>query len=479
MNAVLHSIRFRLFLTVGLVVVVALVVVAAFTSRVTRTEFNRFLSLTLPLEEGTPDPALKQRLEGFYERHGSWEGVDSILKLLPQGEQRARGVVLVDARGEITETSAPDLLKGKIRTGPDSMIIVNMTVRRGDGETREEVRFRGHQRELTDQKGQQVGAFFSMPVEPPHRRTFRREFLVSVNRWLLGVVLGVGALALVSTALLARRILRPVEELTSIAREMGRGDLSRRATVKSKDEISELARTFNGMADGLSRIERLRRNMVEDIAHELRTPLTNVRCQLEALQDGLVQPDRDVIDSLHEEVLALSRLVGTMQDLALAEAGQLPLNLERLGVHEEIEKVARSFRGANPEGGALRLELDLPDALPEAQADGERFRQILRNLLTNAVRHGGPEGRVTVGARPREGMIEISVSDQGPGIAEEDLPFVFERFYRADRSRQRETGGAGLGLAIAKQLVEAQGGRIWVNTKPGEGAEFVFTLPIA
>lgn len=472
-----HSIRFRLLLTVGMVVVVALLAVAAFTSRATRTEFNRFLALTVPMTEVAPPGEMRIKLEGFYDRHGSWEGVDTLLQTFQCGPGIG-GLVIVDATGRITETSEPDILRGRLKTEADSTLVVTV-IRREEGTvSREEVRFRSPRQQLRDSSGQAVGSFLALPREAPHRTRPRREFLHSVNRWLLAAVFGAGALALASTALVARRMLRPVEELTSIAQEMSRGDLSRRASVRSKDEIGELARTFNTMADGLARIEKLRRNMVEDVAHELRTPLTNMRCQLEALQDGYAKPDCEVIDSMHEEVMVLSRLVENLQDLALAEAGQLRLSPGPLDTREEIERLVRGLvLPRNGDVATVRIEVD--EGLPQAFADPERFRQVLRNLLSNALRHAGPEGTVTVEARRASGMIEISVQDTGPGIAAEDLPFVFERFYRADPSRQRDTGGAGLGLSIAKQLVEAQGGTIRVESEVGEGARFRFTVPVA
>jgi signal transduction histidine kinase len=232
------------------------------------------------------------------------------------------------------------------------------------------------------------------------------------------------------------------------------------------------------MAGSLARTERLRRTMVTDVAHELRTPLTNLRGYLEALQDGVASPGPEVIASLHEEAVHLSRLVDDLQDLALAEAGQLPLERRPVPVADVVAPVARLLA---PQASAhgVTLETDLPPDLPPVDADPGRARQIVHNLLGNAVRHTPSGGRVRVTALPAGPEVEVRVTDTGEGIPPEHLPHVFERFYRADRSRARATGGAGIGLAIVKQLVEAHGGRVGVVSLPGLGSTFRFTLPTA
>jgi signal transduction histidine kinase len=275
---------------------------------------------------------------------------------------------------------------------------------------------------------------------------------------------------------LSRRILDPVASLTEAARRMEKGQLSQRVPVTTNDEIGQLAHAFNAMAEGLARAEGLRRNLVTDVAHELRTPLTNVRGYLEALRDGVLEPTPAVIKLLHEEALLLNRLIDDLQDLALAEAGQLKLAPVPAPPGELIQGAVLA---AQPAAAAknITLQVEIPPDLPAAPMDEARIAQVLRNLLANALAHTPQHGRVVVGARTTETAIEVSVQDTGDGIPAEDLPFVFERFYRADKSRARETGGAGLGLAIVRQLVAAHGGQVWAESLAGQGARLTFTLP--
>jgi signal transduction histidine kinase len=340
-------------------------------------------------------------------------------------------------------------------------------------------------------------------------------FLDSVRQELIIAVVVAGLVALVLTWLLSRRILGPVEALTAAAGRMEKGDLSQHVEVKSHDEIGKLAHAFNSMTDGLSRMEQLRRNMVTDVAHELRTPIANIRGYLEAMQDGIVTPDAEVIESLHEEAMLLTRLVEDLQELELAEAGKLTLVLQHVEPAEVIEQAVTATQPAAIEKG-ISLKANLPPNLPIIEADPERIGQVLRNLLNNAIKHTPAGGHVDVSAcvqwavgsgqwadddsspsahrpttgrralhtahrtlpTPSVGFLEVSVKDSGPGIAPEHLPHIFDRFYRADQSRARSTGGAGLGLAIVKELVEMHGGHVRAESTPGQGAAFYFTLPL-
>ena len=302
-------------------------------------------------------------------------------------------------------------------------------------------------------------------------------YITAINQALLWAVLGTGIFALILTWVLTRGILHPVEDLTGAVRRMTSGDLKQRVTVTSKDEIGDLAHSFNVMADNLARAEQARRHMVSDVAHELRTPLSNIRGYLEAMQDGVVERSCEAINSLHEEALLLNRLVDDLQLLALADAGHLPLVRHPTQVGDVVEK-ALQVASLRVNGSGIQLSVAVERNLPLLDVDAERIGQVLRNLLNNAFAYTPQRGKITVNAQRHSDSVEVSVLNTGEGIPSEHLPYLFDRFYRADKSRSRATGGSGLGLAIVKQLVEAHGGTVWAESKVGEWAKFTFALPI-
>jgi signal transduction histidine kinase len=296
------------------------------------------------------------------------------------------------------------------------------------------------------------GYLFLLPREelPTPRRAVDRAFV-----WIFSIALLFGVVMAVA---IGRWITVPIERLTDATRRMERGDLSARVAPGGGPELAALATGFNAMAAALDRNETLRRRMVTDVAHELRAPLTNIRCELESMQDGLSAMN---VASLHEEVMHLSRLVDDLQTLSLAEAGALEIAPRPVSVAALVRRASATVAAEGPE-----------DLL--VMADPTRVVQILTNLLTNAQTYSS-DVRVRWRREGDEALIEVI--DRGPGIAADQLPHIFERFYRVDPSRSRHTGGAGLGLPIVKQLVLAQGGRVWAESRPGEGSTFSFTLP--
>jgi signal transduction histidine kinase len=285
------------------------------------------------------------------------------------------------------------------------------------------------------------------------------------------------AIAIILTFLLSRRILSPVKALTTATRQFGKGDFSQRVTYEGKGELGELANSFNSMADNLENTQRLRRNMVADVAHELRTPLSNLKGYLEAISDGVVQPDEATIHSLNEEAVSLSHLVEDLQELSLSDAGELKMTAQPEDISRLIKETVTAIQ---PKAAAKNLTItaDLPATISPVNIDSHRIKQVLYNLLDNAIAHTPKDGKITVTACEQEGMVFVSVADTGEGIPAEDLPMIFERFYRVDKSRARATGGSGLGLTIAKRLVEAHGGTIKAESQAGNGSTFTFTLPI-
>ena len=302
------------------------------------------------------------------------------------------------------------------------------------------------------------------------------RFAAATDRSLLwaGVVAGAGGLLLVS--LTSRRALRSVRDLTAAARRMGAGDLSQRVDAGGRDEIGELSRTFNGMADALERAERQRRHLVADVAHELRTPLSNVQGYVEALRDGVLEPDAQTLATIHQQVLYLSELVEDLRLLADTEAGDFILHRERGSLADALRECIEGVR-ARAEAKGVALASRLPASAPDVSFDRTRLAQVVGNLLDNAIRHTPPGGSVSVTLEFDADAATVSIRDTGEGIPEEQLPFVFDRFYRVDPSRSRVTGGAGLGLTIARQLVEAHGGAIRAQSEPGRGTTLTFHLP--
>ena len=294
---------------------------------------------------------------------------------------------------------------------------------------------------------------------------------------ILAGVIG-GAVGILLVLLLSRRVLRSVGNLTSAARSLGAGDLSSRAHVTGHDEIAELGQAFNSMADALEDSERQRRAMVSDVAHELRTPLANIQGHIEAMQDGLLEPDATALGTIHQQALYLNRLVEDLRLLSATEARELRLELEPTSVTDIIQRVADSFR-PRAEAASVVLDTEIGEGLPLLSVDRLRIEQVVGNLVDNAIRHTPPGGTVTVSAFRDSDRVRVQIADTGAGIPADALPHVFDRLYRADSSRDRATGGTGLGLTIVRQLVEAHGGTVWVQSQEGEGSRFGFDLPIS
>jgi two-component system sensor histidine kinase BaeS len=285
--------------------------------------------------------------------------------------------------------------------------------------------------------------------------------------------------AIVASAFVTTRIVGPVRRLAAASRRIAEGHYAERVPVGSADELGELGTTFNDMATALETTERRRRELIGDVAHELRTPIATLEGYLEGLLDGLVAPEPSTWARLHTEAGRLRRLVDDLQELSRAEARQIPLAIGPV----EATKIARAamdaLRVAFSEKG-LTLSCNIPDGLPRVDTDRDRAIQVLSNLLTNALRYTPAPGEVRLMVRSTPDAVEFSVRDTGVGIGPDDVPKLFERFYRVDKSRSRGLGGSGIGLTIAKALVEAMGGRIWAESEGlGHGATFRFTLPRA
>jgi len=439
----IHSLRFRIMLAFSLVILVTVGTVFFFFSQTTKGEITRFEERV----ERTLATRMAAELTHYYRLQGSWEGIQPFVE--QWGTLSERRIILVDTEGIVVADSQGDLLGKPYEPDSPGMIL---------------------------EPPQQQGASAILYVSEA-KSTSLYILYQAIGRFLIwGASVAIAA-ALLLTFFLSRRISAPIRVLTVTAKKLGQGDFSQRVQIKDKSEVGELAQAFNSMANDLERAEQLRRNLVADVAHELRTPLSNIRGYLEAVGDGVVAADAATIRSLYEEATLLSRLVDDLQDLALAEAGELKLVFQAEDIAELINRTVAAMQSQVSAKGLL-VSIDLSDKLPPVNIDYHRISQVLRNLLENAVAHTVKGEVITVAARQQGSWIEVTVADTGEGIPAEDLPNIFERFYRVDKSRTRATGGSGLGLTIAKRLIEAHSGKIEVQSELGKGSRFSFTVPI-
>lgn len=324
--------------------------------------------------------------------------------------------------------------------------------------------------------GAQVGTLLVVPYDAPASPA--AGFRDAVTRSVLLGGLGSAGLALLVGSLLFFQIVRPLRSLATAAQGLAQGDLSHRANVRSDDEIGQLAQSFNQMAGALQRYSTERRNLIAEIAHDLRTPLAVLQGNLEAMIDGVLPAIGDELVSLHQETLLLSRLIDDLGVLSQAETGQLHLEKQEIDPGALVRRVAGLLEHRAGER-QVALVAQVEPELSTLTADPARLTQVLVNLIDNALRYAPPSSSVEVAARRVGDEIELSVCDEGPGIPNEDLPHVFNRFWRGDRARARDTGGSGLGLVIVAQLVAAHGGRVEAENQPGAGACFRIFLPLA
>ena len=437
------SLAWKLLLGYLLVVAVSITTFAVLANRSTERELRLAMGRN---PEGTLVAA--EQLAAYFRGRGSWEGVDRLYAAgQHMGGMMGRGVgvpAVVDLQGMplLGDVVGPQDVRGA------TPILVDGTI---------------------------VG--YVLPPAAGAVLQAERDLVARVNRAiLLAALLSLGA-ALIGASLLTAGMLKPVQELTSAARALAGGDLTRRVTVRTRDEVGALSEAFNHMGDSLQQAETLRRDMTADIAHELRNPLSVMQARVEAVIDGVYPPTPENLEPVLEQTRLLSRLVEDLRTLALADAGQLPLEQTEISLSGLVERTASGYAAqAEASGVDLRLHL-APDV--RVNADPGRIEQVVGNLLANAVRHAPRGTPVDVSLEVGDGRARLEITDRGEGIPAEALPYVFERFYRADRSRSRDMGGTGLGLAISRQIVQAHEGTITAANRPEGGAAFIVELPLA
>ena len=450
-----HSLFFRLTTAFLLVALVGVAVVAILANRATATGFNRFLMT----DESATWTALQAQLAQEYARTGDWRGAAATLSAAVGAGRGSGGIqlTLIDPSGAVIATAGA-------RRG-------NM----GQGQGPQPVAY-----PITAASETVATLLVSAPGMGGGRAG--ELFLAEVNRaiWLGGAAAVLLAIGL--GAWLAYRLTRPLRQLTAAAQEMAGGRLHQAVDIRDKGELGQLAAEFNDMAASLAAAEQQRRQLLADVAHELRTPLSVLRGQLEAMLDGVFPLTADNVAVAHEETVLLGRLVDDLRTLSLAEAGELPLTRRAIDPAEALGRAAAAFAPLY-EAEDVALIVEPVGVLPSIDADDERLQQVFGNLLANALRYapqGSSDPVVRLGAARdgEEATVRFTVADNGPGLSAEAQAHVFDRFWRGERSRNREGGGSGLGLAISRAIVVAHGGRIWLTSGPGMGTAFHFALPI-
>ncbi|HMV29273.1 MAG TPA: ATP-binding protein, partial [Anaerolineales bacterium] len=324
-------------------------------------------------------------------------------------------------------------------------------------------------------QGNTVGILL-MPVSPNHS-PLDYEFLRRLNGSIFFSGIATIFLALFLGILLSRSISRPIRELTKATHNMADGNLGQQVIVRSRDEIGELAQSFNKMSADLARSFNLRKQMTADIAHELRTPLSLILGHAEGVHDGVLQPSRENFEIIREEAERLEHLVSDLRTLSLADAGELSVEFQPVNLNELMSDVHTHYLTLFNQK-RITLDLETAPGILTANLDPSRFAQVLNNILDNALRYTPEGGRVELKTQLTENRIQLSVKDSGEGVSSEEAQHLFDRFYRVSESRNRNDGGSGLGLAIAKSIVEMHKGRIWAESEKGKGLRVVIELPV-
>jgi signal transduction histidine kinase len=436
--------------------IIALITAGLVVLFIRLTTVDRFSQLIVEQERTT----FTELVLNYYTNAGSWNGVYEYIKQVrvvtnrpadevgnineprppefprPFFNQRNK-FALVDSQGSVIIPAQPDYSSG--------MTVLQKDLKKG-------------QELIVDD--QVVGYVLTITQpEPPNFNPMETRYLKKTNEALGYAIFGALIFALVMGIFLAKNLIHPLKELTLAAQNMSQGQLEQRVNVGSKDEIGQLAESFNKMSEEISLSNRLRRQMTADIAHDLRTPLTVIGGYIESMRDGILQPTSERFDLIYTEIERLQNLVSDLRMLSQVDAGELKLNLQSLQPKIILERAAAPHLH-QADKNQISLKVEVEEELPDIRVDEDRMMQVLDNLISNSMRYTPAGGEIILGAVRMNGGVQLAVRDNGSGIPAEDLPHIFERFYRAEKSRETGSDESGLGLAIAKALVEAQGGKI-------------------
>jgi signal transduction histidine kinase len=477
-----NSLIFKLMGAFLLVIAIGALVISALVSQATQNAFTIYTTRNGQAWAQRLAPVLAD----YYSQNGSWQNVGAVLQ---------DGLVRIDPSGMMMGNGQGSGRGLGFRAGAGMMgQRLVLADRQGIvvGDTQDE--WIGKQISPAEMKNGEpvtlnndlVGTLLVTPNNIAGTGTPAGEFLASVQQSIITSVVIAGIIALILGAVLFFQITAPLRELKKAAASIAHGDLNQRVAIHSHDELGELGQTFNHMAESLADAETQRQHLVADVAHELRTPLAAIQATLEGMQDGVLPLDDEQVAALYTETMLLNRLVGDLKLLSLAEAGQLKLERQETEPDILIQQIVDRVK-TQADQKNVYLKTDLQADLPVIWMDSDRITQVLNNLISNSLRYTPEGGTITVQAafHTDGNSIYISVVDTGAGIDPENLPYVFDRFYRADKSRTRSSGGSGLGLAIVKQLVEAHGGYVLAESPIFQsdnqkvfGTKISFALPI-
>ena len=442
-----HSLTLKLTGVVLLISLLSVVLVAIFTRYATVSAFDRML------QEQNRDDFI-DIVTAHYEENGSWDDVSDAVHSQTKDPKMFIGLVVVGQDGRVV---LPDRDTHIGQSIPDQQLALGTPL---------------------EIDGERIGTLLENAPPPPPRKPEDERYLARTDQALILAAGGVSVFALLLGILSSRTLTRSLRELTAATRAVAQGNLEQTVPVRSKDELGQLATSFNRMSADLARSNELRRQMTADIAHDLRTPLTVIKGYTEALRDGDLPPTQATFETMYQEAQLLSHLIDDLRMLSLADAGELTLNRRATAPLELLSQAQAAYLPQAREADvALVIELD--EAVPDASVDPERMARVLENLIGNALRYTAAGGQITLGAHTHEAGIVLTVCDTGSGIPPEDLPHIFDRFYRGDAVRQADEGESGLGLAITKSLVEAHGGTIAVSSTVGQGTTFEIVVPEA
>ena len=438
-----RSLTFKLTIGFCLVSLVGVVIVAILASRITKNEVNSLLNRQ-------EQEKIARELGDYFEQEGNWQGVNSAIS----GIYRPRNFVVVRE--------------------DNSIVLPGLGLQPGQKIPRNEAQGR-----ISIQaNGERVGYLVSFQPGSRNSPPNNDAILKSINR---DIIYGAIAALIISSAVGlfgARRITKPIMELTAASQNIASGDLSQQVSVRSNDEIGQLATSFNKMSADLVESQKQRRQMTADIAHDLRTPLSLILGHAEAIEDGVLPATPETLHIIHDEAKRLNLLIEDLRTLTLADTGQLTLQKKKV---KPIDLMKRAGYAHKPLAQEKNIDINIQadENLPEIDVDPRRIGQVLDNLVSNAIRYTPPDEKIWLDVQSHQDGLWFSVKDSGAGIPETDLLHIFDRFYRGDKSRNRHEGGSGLGLAIAKSLIVQHNGRIWAESQVGQGTNFQFILPTA